>query len=267
MRVRSGLVADLDLVLEELSVVVFDIVGDDFGEDSVFGPGSARRSGDAERIPDRHLRGEGEIGDVGRVGLGSREEVVERLFASALMARKAPAMRSIGIDRDQRALDRFRCEYPVELVHGCAHAFLASFAFRGTELVYSDPPYLHATRRSDRRYRYEYTDADHATLLALLRSLACQVMVSGHPSALYDEMLSDWRRVAVQVTTQAQVRTEVVWFNFAPEPMHWASHAGRNAAERQRIKRKAARWAQGYRTMPAGERLAVLSAIMAVEAE
>ena len=43
--------------------------------------------------------------------------------------------------------------------------------------------------------------------------------------------------------------------------------AGRNAAERQRIKRKAARWAQGYRTMPAGERLAVLSAIMAVEAE
>ena len=61
------------------------------------------------------------------------------------MQRKAPAMRSIGIDRDQRALDRFRCEYPVELVHGCAHEFLASFAFRGTELVYSDPPYLHAT--------------------------------------------------------------------------------------------------------------------------
>ena len=160
------------------------------------------------------------------------------LGGGALMARKAPATRSIGIDRDQRALDRFRCDYPVELVHGCAHAFLASFAFRGTELVYSDPPYLHATRRSDRRYRYEYTDADHATLLALLRSLACQVMVSGHPSALYDEMLSDWRRVAVQVTTQAQVRTEVVWFNFAPERMHWASHAGRNAAERQRIKRK-----------------------------
>ena len=43
--------------------------------------------------------------------------------------------------------------------------------------------------------------------------------------------------------------------------------AGRNAAERQRIKRKAARWAHGYRTMPAGERLAVLSAIMAVEAQ
>ena len=49
------------------------------------------------------------------------------------------------------------------------------------KLVYSDPPYLHATRRSDRRYRYEYSDADHATLLELLTGLPCQVMVSGTP--------------------------------------------------------------------------------------
>ena len=65
------------------------------------------------------------------------------LGGGALMRRKAPAMRSIGIDRDQRALDGFRCDYPVELVQGCAHEFLASFPLRGTELVYSDPPYLH----------------------------------------------------------------------------------------------------------------------------
>ena len=62
------------------------------------------------------------------------------LGGGALMRRKAPAMRSIGIDRDQRALDGFRCDYPVELVQGCAHEFLASFPLRGTELVYSDPP-------------------------------------------------------------------------------------------------------------------------------
>ena len=47
-------------------------------------------------------------------------------------------------------------------------------------------------------------------------------MVSGHPSALYDEMLAGWRSLALQVTTQAQVRTEVVWFNFAPDRVHWA---------------------------------------------
>ena len=33
------------------------------------------------------------------------------------------------------------------------------------------------------------------------------------------------------------MRTEVVWFNFAPDRVHWASYAGRNFTDRQRIKR------------------------------
>ena len=74
------------------------------------------------------------------------------------------------------------------------------------------------TRRSARRYRFDYEEVDHVALLDLLKDLPCQVMVSGHPSALYDEMLAGWRSLALQVTTQAQVRTEVVWFNFAPRP-------------------------------------------------
>ncbi len=192
--------------------------------------------------------------------------IESHLGGGALMRRKAPALRSIGIDRDRRALDGFTCAYPVELIHGCAHANLAEFPFLGSELVYCDPPYLRATRRSERRYRHDYTDADHVELLELLKGLPCQVMVSGHPSALYDDLLQDWRRVAVQVTTQAQVRTEVVWFNFAPGRLHGAGHAGRNHTDRQRIKRKAARWAAKYRKMPPGERLAVVAAIMAVEA-
>ena len=73
------------------------------------------------------------------------------------MKRKPTGVRSIGIDRDAQALEAFACDYPVELVHGCAHAFLASFPFLGPELVYSDPPYLHATRRSARRYRFDVT--------------------------------------------------------------------------------------------------------------
>jgi len=50
-------------------------------------------------------------------------------------------------------------------------------------LVYSDPPYLHATRSSGRRYRFDYAEADHVELLTLLTSLPCQVIVSGYPSA------------------------------------------------------------------------------------
>ena len=71
-------------------------------------------------------------------------------------------------------------------------------------------------------------------------------------------MLRDWRRIALQVSTQGQVRTEVAWFNFAPDRMHWTDHAGRDRTDRQRMKRKAACWAEGYRKMPPGERLAVV---------
>ena len=103
------------------------------------------------------------------------------------MKRKPPALRNIGIDLNRRALADFACDYPVELVCGCAHRFLADFAFQGTELVYCDPPYLHATRKSARRYRYDYGEADHVALLELLGGLACQVMISGYPSALCRE--------------------------------------------------------------------------------
>ena len=189
------------------------------------------------------------------------------LGGGAVMRRKPAALRSIGIDLDERALSRFECGHGVELVRGDCHAYLSEFAFDGSELVYSDPPYLHSARKSARRYRHDYEDADHAALLELLRVLPCAVMVSGYPSALYDELLGDWRSVSLQVMNQAGVVTEKVWFNFAPDRVHWASCAGRNFTHRQAVKRKAAGWGRRYAAMPAAERLAVLAALMAEEAQ
>ena len=189
------------------------------------------------------------------------------LGGGAIMRRKPGALRNIGIDLDERALSGFECGHPVELVHGCCHRFLEGFDFDGTELVYSDPPYLLSARKSSRRYRHDYGEADHDALLALLRSLPCAVMVSGYPSSFYDGRLEGWRSLSLQVANQAGVVTEKVWFNFEPGPVHWASLAGRNFTHRQMVKRKAASWGRRYRAMPPAERLAVLSAIMAVEAE
>ena len=189
------------------------------------------------------------------------------LGGGAIMRRKPAALRNIGIDIDGRALSAFECAYPVELVQGCCHRFLADFPFDGTELVYSDPPYLRSTRKSGRRYRHDYEEGDHDALLALLTGLPCAVMVSGYPSALYDERLCGWRCVSLQVMNQAGVVTEKVWFNFAPSRVHWANYAGRNFTHRQQVKRKAANWGRRYRDLPAAERLAVLAAMLAVEAE
>ena len=46
--------------------------------------------------------------------------IESHLGGGALMKRKPTGVRSIGIDRDAQALEAFACDYPVELVHGCA---------------------------------------------------------------------------------------------------------------------------------------------------
>ena len=150
------------------------------------------------------------------------------LGGGAIMRRKPAALRNIGIDRDARALDAFECNYPVELVHGCAHRFLDEFTFEGTELLYCDPPYLRRTRTSKQRYRFDYEEADHVELLE---------------------------------------RLEGVRMNFPADRLHWARYAGKNFTDRQRIKRKAENWGRRYAALPYPERLAVLGAMMAVEAE
>ncbi len=120
------------------------------------------------------------------------------LGGGAIMKRKPPALRSIGIDLNARSIGTLCCDYEVELVHGCCHRFLADYPFEGNELVYSDPPYLMSTRKSQRRYRYHNSDADHEALLGLPGGLPCSVMISGYPSALYDSILKDWHSVSVQ---------------------------------------------------------------------
>ena len=189
------------------------------------------------------------------------------LGGGAVMRRKPAALRSIGIDLDARALASFECGHPVELVHGDCHRWLSAFPFDGSEWVYSDPPSLLSARRSSRRYRHDYGEADHDALLALLRPLPCAVMVSGCPSVLYDEGLRGWRSLSLQVMNHAGVVSEQVWFNFEPDRVHWASLSGRDFTHRQTVKRKAASWAWRYRAMPPAERLAVLASIMAVQTQ
>ncbi|HEV2747521.1 MAG TPA: DNA adenine methylase [Allosphingosinicella sp.] len=89
-------------------------------------------------------------------------------------------------------------------------------------LFYCDPPYLPETRSrvGNRKgggyvaYLYEMTDEDHAELLAFLRTLKGMVVLSGYPSALYDQALPDWRRVErAALADGARPRTEVLWIN------------------------------------------------------
>ena len=131
----------------------------------------------------------------------------------------------------------------MELVHGCAHRFVAGYAFEGTELVYSDPPYLKGARTSRRRYRYDYEEADHVEWLRSC-SRRCPARYIGLTAdSLWRCTTSQawrvWRyRVQWQVMNQGGVRTRVrVGLNFVPVfRVHWA-HAmrRRTSCDRQRL--------------------------------
>ena len=191
------------------------------------------------------------------------------LGGGAIMKRKPPALLNIGIELDAKAIEDFSRDCPVQLIHGCCHAFLKEYPFKGGELALVDPPCLKSTRKAPERYRYRYDheEQDHLELLEIVQSLPCSVMLCGYRSALHDKWLSDWRRLEVQVMNQAGVVTEVVWYNFEIDRLHWSRHAGDTPNQRQDVKRKAERWARRYQAMPQAERIAMLGAIMAVEAE
>lgn len=190
--------------------------------------------------------------------------------SGAILKRKAPAPRSIAIDQSKVCVKGIPFIKGLERYHGDALEWLETlepFPEWGRTLIYADPPYLHSTRKSAKRYKHEFSDADHERLLASLvrlDGLGVSIILSGYPNALYDDVLPEWGTKEFQCMTRGGVATEKLWFNFDPSlATHWPSFAGQDYIDRQRIKRKAERWAAKYRNMPAIERQAILAAIMA----
>lgn len=129
--------------------------------------------------------------------------------------------------------------------------------------VYCDPPYMMSSRRTARRYyRFDWSDADHERFLAWAKAASCPVLISGYHSRLYEIELAGWRSISFGVPTRRGRAIEHVWCNFPDtHALHDPGHVGLSFTDRQRIKRKAARWARMLAAMPPGERAAVLEAI------
>jgi DNA adenine methylase len=145
----------------------------------------------------------------------------------------------------------------------------------GKCFVYLDPPYLFkdvdgSKIRSCQRDLYEHefgTVEEHRTLLNLIKSLNCMVMISGYWSKLYAEELADWRTVSFNAITRAgKVAREWLWMNY-PEPvaLHDYSFLGENRTDRQRIKRKVQRWENRLKNMPVLEKRVLLQALESLQ--
>lgn len=81
-------------------------------------------------------------------------------------------------------------------------------------LHYVDPPYVPDSRDAGSDYRFEMTDADHRELARVLHGVQGSVVLSGYPSALYDELYGDWKAISRNALADgARDRTEVLWIN------------------------------------------------------
>jgi DNA adenine methylase len=95
---------------------------------------------------------------------------------------------------------------------------------RADALFYLDPPYLADTRsKAGRRpgtgflaYQHELSDDDHDELLAFIVGLKSMVVLSGYPSARYDEALPGWTKIEKRALKDgAATSTECLWLNEA----------------------------------------------------
>jgi DNA adenine methylase len=185
----------------------------------------------------------------------------------AILRAKRPAEVSIGVEIDRAVIaQRWTGTELPNLTIYCEDAlfFLSAYAWMGDEFVYCDPPYLLATRSYKKpMYRYEMTDVDHYQLLQLLKGLPCNVAISGYDSPMYGRELAGWYQDSLQTTKRSGARAvECLWMNYpAPLELHDYRFLGRNFRERERIKRKRARWRGRLERMPALERHALLAAI------
>jgi hypothetical protein len=187
------------------------------------------------------------------------------LGGGAVIRNKRPAKINIAIDIDPVAHRLFDAERfkNIGFVQGDAIEYLKKYYANERTLIYCDPPYLLETRKSGKRYNFEFTTSQHVELLKTLKQLSpCLIMISGYWSQLYGDELSGWNKKSFQVATRGGQATEWVWFNFdEPAALHDYKYLGDTFRDRERIKRKHRRWINNLKKMPVLERLALLEKV------
>lgn len=213
----------------------------------------------------------------------------------AVMRRMRPAPFQIGVDSDDRAIDRFQSRWchdePLWVFVGCGLAYLRSLfrlgwrqvgdccesavvggvwfggqciAFRDI-FVFADPPYPLDTRTGGRIYREEWDRLKHLAFLRTVRELAdlgvC-VMVCSYWSEMYVEELADWFRFSHNVQSRAGIRKEWVWMSYPfPDRLHDTRWLGRDRREREILKRRRDRLVARMHRLPTLEAASQVEAL------
>ena len=190
------------------------------------------------------------------------------LGGGAIMKFKRPATVNLAIDRNIVVLNEFKSNCGNSVTFYCSDAIewlpKSMQLFDVDTFIYLDPPYLHSTRSSKTRYRYELTEDDHIKLLEIIKYSRAKVAISTYPNELYKKMLSDWRVVPYSsVTRSGEQRIEHLYMNYKePFILHDFRYLGKNANNRQDIKRRINRTQKNLSKWNHNERLYLLSKVI-----
>ncbi len=196
--------------------------------------------------------------------------IESHLGSGAVLRHKRPARENIGIEIDPRVLARWHHSSisNLQIISGDAREILPKLSLRRDDLVYCDPPYLPELRKREIAYRFDYRAEDHISLLETLRSLDCQIVLSGYSSELYDRELHGWHKLQFQAQTQAGPVIEAVWTNFIPGPvLHDYSYIGSSFRDRERLRRRVTTLAEKLSKAPPIERNAALATLADIAPE
>lgn len=191
--------------------------------------------------------------------------------SAAIYRRKKPAASSILIERDRQQANKLAMLASASTKVICGDAGLGILSLEPSigsgDFVYLDPPYVHEARKDLSLYRYELTDEQHLhlveSLLPAITAAGGLWMLSGYRNSIYDgaRSLRDAWQHDFQAMTRRGPAIETLWMNYDPARACIAesTFAGSDFRERERIKRKAARWASKFAALPRYEQQAILA--------
>jgi len=190
---------------------------------------------------------------------------------AAVFRKKRPAAETILIDKDASTvavLHKWLASSGGAARVVCGDALFQLSRLKEAQdprtLLFVDPPYLKET--VTRRYYVHNFDSveEHDKLLTLLLTLPCRIMLTHYRCPLYTLKLGNvWRWIEIPAMTRGGKRIERLWMNF-PEPtaLHDTRFTGVDFRERERIKRKRARWLKRFAAMGQLERQAVAQVLV-----
>lgn len=218
------------------------------------------------------------------------------LGAGNILRRKKPASKlNWGMDMDERLIRYYEsAAVPLnfKIVPGCALSLIHSLAagilkYNDTVLIYLDPPYLHETRKSNKRYNFEMSKQQHERMLMDITgkqlniyvksdyenseyfttkineaSDKVYIVISHYECDLYNKYLDNWRRIDFNSITRGGLAVESLYMNYAePTELHQYDFLGDNYREREKIQNQIKRNVERLQRMPPLLRNAIVTNI------